>query len=138
ETRCMNIACPARAAGSIDHFASRGALDIEGLGEQRVRQLMDLGLVKDIADIYSIDWDVLRPLDGWGETSIKNLSDAIEASKQQPLARLLVGLNIRHVGPAVAEALASKRGRLDNILGASVDELAATEGVGRVIAESVA
>src|SRR5690606_37215489 len=90
DTRCVNIACPARALGSIEHFASRGAMDIEGLGEQRVRQLLELGLVRDVADIYSIDWDVLRPLDGWGETSIANLQAAIEASKSRPLARLLV------------------------------------------------
>ncbi|MGV3760067.1 MAG: NAD-dependent DNA ligase LigA, partial [Actinomycetota bacterium] len=138
DTRCVNVACPARAAGSSEHFASRGALDIEGLGEQRVRQLMDLGLVRDIADVYSIDWEVLRPLDGWGDTSIRNLQEAIEASKAQPLARLLVGLNIRHLGPAGAEALAAARGHLDRIMDAPVEELAAVEGVGPVIAQAVA
>ncbi|MFP5256450.1 MAG: NAD-dependent DNA ligase LigA [Acidimicrobiia bacterium] len=138
DTRCLNIACPARAAGSIEHFASRGAMDIEGLGEQRVRQLMDLGLVRDVADVYSIDWEVLRPLEGWGETSIRNLQEAIEASKAQPLARLLVGLNIRHLGPAGAEALAAARGHLDRIMDAPADELAAVEGVGPVIAQAVA
>jgi DNA ligase (NAD+) len=137
DTRCLNDACPARSAGAIEHFASRGALDIEGLGEQRVRQLIDLGLVRDVADIYSIDWDVLRPLDGWGDTSITNLQQAIEASKAQPLARLLVGLNIRHLGPAGAEALAAARGHLDRIIDAGVDELAAVEGVGPVIAKAV-
>ena len=138
DTRCVNVACPARAAGSIEHFASRGAMDIEGLGEQRVRQLMDLGLVRDIADVYAIDWEVLRPLDGWGDTSIRNLQDAIDASKAQPLARLLVGLNIRHLGPAGAEALAAARGHLDRIMDAPVEELAAVEGVGPVIAQAVA
>ncbi len=137
DTRCMNLSCPARSAGAIEHFASRGALDIEGLGEQRVRQLLDLGLVRDIADIYRIDWDVLRPLDGWGATSIANLQQAIEASKQQPLFRLLVGLNIRHLGPAGAEALAAACGHLDRIMTASVEELAAVEGVGPVIAKAV-
>lgn len=138
DTRCVNVACPARAAGAIEHFASRGAMDIEGLGEQRIQQLMELGLVRDIADIYSIDWDVLRPLDGWGETSIRNLQEAIEASKSQPLSRLLVGLNIRHLGPAGAEALAAARGHLDRIMDAPVEELASVEGVGPVIAQSVA
>jgi DNA ligase (NAD+) len=138
DTRCLNPACPARSAGAIEHFASRGAMDIEGLGEQRVRQLIELGLVRDVADVYSIDWDVLRPLDGWGETSIANLQQAIEASKAQPLARLLVGLNIRHLGPAGAEALAAARGHLDRIMDASADELAAVEGVGPVIARAVA
>jgi DNA ligase (NAD+) len=137
DTRCLNDACPARSAGAIEHFASRGALDIEGLGEQRVRQLIELGLVRDVADIYSIDWEVLRPLDGWGETSITNLRNAIGASKAQPLARLLVGLNIRHLGPAGAEALAAARGHLDRIIDADVDELAAVEGVGPVIAKAV-
>ena len=95
------------------------------------------GLVRDPADIYSIDWDVLRPLDGWGETSIANLQRAIEASKSQPLARLLVGFNIRHLGPAGAEALAAARGHLDRILDADVETLAAVEGVGPVIAQAL-
>jgi len=138
DTRCNNLACPARSTGAIEHFASRGAMDIEGLGEQRVRQLVSLGLVRDIADIYTIDWDVLRPLEGWGELSITNLQRAIEASKAQPLPRLLVGLNIRHLGPAGAEALAAERGHLDRIMDASADELAAVEGVGPVIAKAVA
>jgi DNA ligase (NAD+) len=137
DTRCLNMACPARSLGAIEHFASRGGMDIEGLGEQRVRQLVDLGLVRDLADIYSIDWDVLRPLDGWGETSITNLQQAIEASKEQPLARLLVGLNIRHLGPAGAEALAAALGHLDRILEADVDTLARVEGVGPVIAKAL-
>ncbi|MEO7571686.1 MAG: NAD-dependent DNA ligase LigA [Acidimicrobiales bacterium] len=137
DTRCLNLACPARSHGSIEHFASRGGLDIEGLGEQRVRQLVELGLLRDLADIYSIDWDGLRPLDGWGETSITNLRHAIEASKEQPLARLLVGLNIRHLGPAGAEALAAARGHLDRILDADVDTLAGVEGVGPVIAHAL-
>jgi DNA ligase (NAD+) len=137
DTRCLNDACPARSAGAIEHFASRGAMDIEGLGEQRVRQLIELGLVRDVADVYRIDWDVLRPLDGWGDTSITNLQQAIERSKEQPLARLLVGLNIRHLGPAGAEALAAARGHLDRIIDAGVDELAAVEGVGPVIARAV-
>ena len=137
DTRCLNQACPARSHGSIEHFTSRGGMDIEGLGEQRVRQLVELGLVRDLGDIYSIDWDVLRPLDGWGETSIANLQSAIEASKEQPLARLLVGLNIRHLGPAGAEVLAAARGHMDRILDADVDTLAGVEGVGPVIARAL-
>ena len=137
DTRCLNNACPARSAGAIEHFASRGALDIEGLGEQRVRQLIDLGLVRDVADLYRVDWEVLRPLDGWGDLSIANLQDALEASTQQQLARLLVGLNIRHLGPAGAEALAAARGHLDQIIDAEAEELAAVDGVGLVIARAV-
>ncbi|MGQ0830803.1 MAG: NAD-dependent DNA ligase LigA [Microthrixaceae bacterium] len=137
DTRCVNDACPARSAGAIEHFASRGALDIEGLGEQRVRQLIDLGLVRDVADLYSIDWDVLRPLDGWGDVSIGNLQAALAASTRQPLWRLLVGLNIRHLGPAGAEALAAARGHLDRIIDASAEDLAEVDGVGQVIAGAV-
>lgn len=137
DTRCPNPACPARSHGAIEHFASRGGMDIEGLGEQRVRQLVELGLVRDIADVYSIDWEVLRPLEGWGETSIANLQQAIEDSKQRPLSRLLVGLNIRHLGPAGAEALAAAMGHMDRIMSASTDELAAVPGVGPVIARAL-
>jgi DNA ligase (NAD+) len=137
DTRCVNDACPARSAGAIEHFASRGALDIEGLGEQRVRQLIELGLVRDVADLYTIDWDVLRPLDGWGDVSIANLQAALATSTRQPLWRLLVGLNIRHLGPAGAEALAAARGHLDRIIDASAVELAAVDGVGQVIAGAV-
>ncbi|MET0727025.1 MAG: NAD-dependent DNA ligase LigA [Acidimicrobiales bacterium] len=137
DTRCLNSDCPARSAGAIEHFASRGAMDIEGLGEQRVRQLISLGLVRDVADIYRVDWDALRALEGWGETSITNLQQAIETSKRQPLARLLVGLNIRHLGPAGATALAGRCGHLDRIMAARAEELAAVEGVGPVIARAV-
>ncbi|MEX2293662.1 MAG: NAD-dependent DNA ligase LigA [Acidimicrobiales bacterium] len=137
DTRCLNDDCPARSAGAIEHFASRGALDIEGLGEQRVHQLVELGLVRNIGDLYRIDWEVLRPLEGWGDLSIANLQAAIEASKRQPLSRLLVGLNIRHLGPAGAEALAATRGHLDQIMDADVEELAAVDGVGAVIASAV-
>src|SRR3546814_14199099 len=79
DTRGLNDACPARSDGAIERFASRGALDIGGLGEQRVRQLIDLGLVRDVADLYSIDWDVLRPLDGRGDNSIYNLQRSPDA-----------------------------------------------------------
>jgi DNA ligase (NAD+) len=135
--RCVNVHCPARVAGAIGHFASRSAMDIEGLGEQRVQLFQELGMVSDIADIYRLDYDRLRQLEGFGELSVANLARAIDASRQQPLANLLVGLNIRHVGGAVAELLAEHFGDLDRLMAASVDDLAAVEGVGGVIAESV-
>lgn len=137
DRRCPNERCPARVAGAIEHFASRGAMDIEGLGEQRVRLLQQLGMVRDVADIYHLDYDRLRSLEGFGEVSVANLRDAIEASKSRPLPNLLVGLNIRHLGPAGAEALARHFGHLDRLLDASVDEIAAVEGIGPIIAESV-
>ncbi|MGH9138343.1 MAG: NAD-dependent DNA ligase LigA [Acidimicrobiales bacterium] len=137
DTFCVNIECPARSQGAVIHFASRGAMDIEGLGEKRVAEIAELGLVRDVGDVYGIDWERLRHREGYGEVSIGNLRSAIEASKQRPLDRLLVGLNIRHLGPTGATALARAFGRLDRIMSASVEELADAEGVGPTIAASV-
>ncbi|MCU1453670.1 MAG: ligase [Acidimicrobiales bacterium] len=134
DTRCVHPECPFQQAGHIEHFGGRGSMDIEGFGEQRVRLFLDLGLIADVADIYSIDWERVRGLEGFGDTAIANLQAGIEASKDRPLANLLVGLNIRHLGPAGAEALARAFGHLDRILAASVDEMASVEGVGPVIA----
>ena len=135
--RCVNEACPARVAGAIEHFASRGAMDIEGLGERRVQLFQQLGMARDIAEVYHLDYDRLAGLDGFGEQSVANLRAAVEASKQRPLANLLVGLNIRHLAGAGSEALARHFGHLDRIRAASVDELAAVDGVGPIIAASV-
>jgi DNA ligase (NAD+) len=137
DTRCPNISCPARVAGTIEHFASRGAMDIEGLGEQRVRLFCDLALVGDVADIYSLRAEQLRDIEKFGEVSINNLLTAIEASKTRPLPNLLVGLNIRHLGPAGSVALASHFGHLDRIEAASEEEMAAVDGVGPIIAAAV-
>jgi DNA ligase (NAD+) len=135
--RCPNLSCPARVGGTIEHFASRGGLDIEGFGEQRVRLFQSLGMLKDVADIYHLDYDRIRELEGFGDTSIANLQAAIEASKHRPLTNLLVGLNIRHLAGAGSEALAGHFGHLDAIMEASLDELKAVDGVGPIIAESV-
>jgi DNA ligase (NAD+) len=137
DTRCVHPECPYQRAGGIEHFASRGAMDIEGLGEQRVRLFAELGLLHDIADIYEMDLDRIGELEGFGSQSVANLAAAIDESRRRPLAHLLVGLNIRHLGGAGAEALAGHFGHLDRIMEASVDELAAVEGVGPVIAEAV-
>ncbi|MFM7063995.1 MAG: helix-hairpin-helix domain-containing protein, partial [Actinomycetes bacterium] len=118
-------------------FASRGAMDIDGLGEQQVALFLELGLLNDVAGIYSLDFDRIRALPGYGDLSVANLSAAIAASTQRPLANLLFGLNIVHLGPSGAEALTSALGGLDAIRSASVDDLAAIEGVGPVIASSV-
>jgi DNA ligase (NAD+) len=135
--RCPNVLCPARVAGAIEHFASRGAMDIEGLGEQTVRLFQQLDLVHDVADVYFLDYEKLQELEGFGEISITNLRNAIEASKSRPLDNLLVGLNIRHLGPAGAETLARHFGHLDSLLDASVDTIAAVDGIGPTIAASV-
>ncbi len=137
DTRCVEPRCPFQQTGSIEHFASRGAMDIEGFGEQRVRLFTELGLLDDVAGIYTLDWERIRALEGFGETSVANLEAAVEASKDRPLANLLVGLHIRHLGGAGAEVLARAFGHLDRILAAGAEELASAEGVGPKIAEAV-
>jgi DNA ligase (NAD+) len=138
DTFCTNSECPAQRQGRIEHFASRGAMDIEGLGEKTVGQFIELGLLSDIADIYSLEFDRLRGIEGWGEVSIRNLRTAIDASRSRPLANLLVGLNIRHLGATGSQVLARALGTLDRIMEASPGELSAVEGVGPTIAEAVA
>jgi DNA ligase (NAD+) len=137
DTFCTNVDCPGQRWARISHFASRGGMDIEGFGERTVSLFLDRGLIDDIGDIYGIDWDGVREFEGFGEVSISNLQRAIEASKARPLARLLTGLGIRHVGPTVAQVLARHFGHLDRILAAPEDEVAAVEGVGPTIARSV-
>jgi DNA ligase (NAD+) len=136
EHRCINPECPFQRQGAIEHFASRGALDIDALGEKRIAQLIDAGLVSSVADLYDLDWNEVLTLERMGETSAANLRASIDASRQRPLSRLLVGLNIRHLGPAGAEALVDAFGDLDAILVQPVEALAAADGVGEVIAES--
>ncbi len=140
DTRCVNIDCPAMAWARIAHFASRGAMDIEGLGERTIGSFIDLGLLKNVGEIYALRerTSELRQLEGFGETSIRNLLEAIEASKTRPLGNLLFGLNIRHVGSTMGQVLAKAFGHMDRLAAASAEEIAATEGVGNVIAESVA
>jgi len=138
DTFCTNVDCPAQRAGRIGHFAGRGAMDIEGLGEKRVMALIDAGLLHDPADIYSLTYDDLIALEGYADLSVRNLLAAIEASKSRPLANLLIGLSIRHLGGRGAEVLAGAMGHLDRMVAASEDELAAVEGVGPTIAHSVA
>ena len=206
DTRCPDPLCPFQRAGSVEHFAGRGAMDIEGLGEQRVRLLLDLGLITDVADIYSLDlerlariralmneWssravahaqervgetrgrlDIVDASDltatqptsgehpdlgedlvselvgdpalfkstadgvrGLGDEAVAKLVASIEASRDRPLANLLVGLNIRHLGPAGAQALAAALGDLTRIVDAPLEAMGSVEGVGPVIAASV-
>ena len=136
--RCVNEDCPAKVMGRIIHFSSRGAMDIEGLGEERVAQFVEAKLLADAGDIYSLTVDELVPLERIGERSAQLLVDAIDQSRSRPLARLLVGLGIPHVGPAAAGALAREVGSLDAIAAAEAESLAAVDGVGGIIAESVA
>ncbi len=138
DTFCRNVDCPSQRRARIEHFASRGAMDIEGLGERTAVVLLDTGLVADPGDLYRLTLDQVGALDRFADVSAANLVDAIDASRRRPLANLLFALNIRHLGPAGAEVLARAFGTLDRIVAASEEELAATDGVGPVIAASVA
>src|SRR5207248_1501299 len=135
---CVNLECPAQRVQRIFHFASRGAMDIEGMGEKICVQLTERDLVRDVADLYYLSLETLISLERLAEKSATNLFAAIEGSKQRPLAKLLVGLGIRHVGPTAAVALAAEVGHMDGIAGASADELVEVEGIGPIIAESIA
>ncbi|HTT87432.1 MAG TPA: NAD-dependent DNA ligase LigA [Acidimicrobiales bacterium] len=137
DTFCTNLECPAQRVQRIVHFASRGAMDIEGLGEKRVVQLVEAGLVSDPGDVYALEAPALLSMERMGELSVDNLLRAVEDSKTRPLSRVLVALGIRHLGPTGSRALARTYGTLDALSGASLEELAAVEGIGTVIAESV-
>jgi DNA ligase (NAD+) len=137
DTFCTNLECPAQRVQRIVHFASRAAMDIEGLGEKRVVQLVGAGLLTDPGDIYGLDRARLVELERMGELSVDNVLRSIEQSKDRPLSRLLVGLGIRHLGPTGCRALAREYRSLEQIMAGSVEELAAVEGIGPVIADSV-
>jgi len=135
--RCPNVGCPARCRERIRFFASRNAMDIEGLGDKLVEQLVATGLVKQYADLYLLDAAQLEPLERMGEKSAAALVDAIAASKDRGLIRVLNALGIRHVGPRVAAGLASRFPTIDALTAASEEELAAVPDIGPVIAASV-
>jgi DNA ligase (NAD+) len=134
---CVNVDCPAQTVQRLVHWASRGALDIEGLGEERVRQFVDAGLLEDAADVYALSVDKLVPLERIGERSAQLLVDAIAGSKSRPLWRVLVGLGINHVGPTAAQALSRSFDDLDAIVSVSEEELTAIDGVGPTLAQSI-
>ncbi len=135
--RCSNLDCPAQVRGRIEHWCGRGAMDIEGGGEALVAQLVQHGLVRDVADLYKLSAAELQQLERMGEKSAQNFVSAIEASKSRDLWRMLHGLGILHVGVGVAKALARGFPDLDAISHASFDQLNAIEDVGEVIARSV-
>jgi DNA ligase (NAD+) len=139
DTFCVNGNCPRQRDARIEHFVSRGAMDIEGLGERTIAQFtaMDPPLLSDVADVYYVDFDRVRELEGFGEISVTNLRESIERSKERPLASLLVGLGIRHAGGAASVALARHFGHMDRLLAASEEEFAAVEGIGPTIAASI-
>ncbi len=135
---CPNVSCPGRVFESIVHFASRAALDIRGLGPERVKALLDAGLIKDVADLYEITTMQLLTLEGFAEKSAQLLVDAIAASKRQPLSTLLFGLGIRHVGVQGARLLARHFGTMKALAKASADEINQIRGIGEAIALAVA
>jgi DNA ligase (NAD+) len=136
-TRCPNLDCPAQLKTNLRHLASRGAFDIEGLGEKLIDQLVERGTVSRLSDVFALDAVALGELDRMGEKSAENLVASLAAARDTTLARFLIGLGIRHVGTNVAGLLAQRFGDLDRLASASVDTLAAIAGVGPVIAESV-
>ncbi|MGH9087120.1 MAG: NAD-dependent DNA ligase LigA [Acidimicrobiales bacterium] len=138
DTYCTNIDCPAQRVQRVAHFASRSAMDIEGLGEERVLQLLGAGMVSDPADLYTLEAEPLAGLERMGTVSAGNLVQSIAASRGRPVSRLLVALGVRHVGPTVARALAGAFGDLDALRRAPVEALASVEGVGPVIADAAA
>ncbi|HEU0014335.1 MAG TPA: NAD-dependent DNA ligase LigA [Longimicrobium sp.] len=136
-TYCPNSGCPARIYWGLAHFVSRGAMDIRGLGEERIRLFLDRKLVEDVADIYRITKDDLLAIEGFKEKSAQNLLDGIEASKARGLSKVLWGLGVRHVGETAAELLARAFGTMDRLAAASADEYAAVHGIGRTTADAL-
>jgi DNA ligase (NAD+) len=135
--RCPNTRCPAVLERRIEHFVSRGAMDIEGMGAKLVHQLVAGGHVRELADLYALDEDTLAGLERMGEQSARNVLAGIEASRTRPLARLLHGLGIRHVGETVAETLAQHWPSLEALRAASEEDLQAVAAIGPAVARSL-
>ena len=136
--RCVNANCPAKLLGTILHFASRGVMNIDGMGESLVNQLIEKGLVKNVADIYDLTKKDLLSLERFADKSAQNILDEIEKSKQLPLERVIYGLGIRMVGERTAQFLAEHFGSMEALASASVEELQTVNEVGPRIAESLA
>jgi DNA ligase (NAD+) len=135
--RCVNSQCPAQLRRRIEHFASRGAMDIEGLGEAMVGQLLENNMLRDISGIYELNAATLGELERMGEKSVTNLLEAVRRSKERPLWRLIFGLGILHVGVSASRALADHLPNLDAIMKASVEELQRIPDVGEVVGQSI-
>lgn len=135
--RCINISCPAQVVERIIHFASKDAMDIRNMGDANVRKFYELGLLKTIPGIYTINWDEVGKLGGFGEKSITNLKTAIDNSKQQPLNRVIYGLGIRHVGETMAKTLANAVEHIHDLYNYTEEQLLALEDVGPKLAASV-
>jgi len=134
---CPNLQCPARNLEGIIHFASKGAMDIETIGEKMCGQLVEAGYIKSVSDFYSLTREQLLELEGIKEKSADNILKGIETSKQRPLWRLLFGLNIRYVGGKTAQILAQAFGKIDTLLAASEEEITTVPGIGPVAGQSI-
>ncbi|PSP72194.1 hypothetical protein BRC86_13060 [Halobacteriales archaeon QS_3_64_16] len=131
------LACPAQLQGAIEHYASRTGLDIEGLGEERIEQLIEVGIVDSLADLYALDAAALTDLEGWGEQSASNLLAELDAAKDPPLDEFLAALGVPEVGPTTATALAREFGSLDAVIAAESEELQEIPDVGPRVAEEI-
>ena len=134
---CVNRDCPAQIFEGLNHFVSRGAMDIGGLGPSTIQKMMDLGFVKSSADLYAVTEAQLAELPGFKDKSIKNLLNALEASKQRPFENVLLALGIRHVGEGVAALLVERFNDIDSLMNAEEEEIAGVLGIGPQIAQSV-
>jgi len=134
---CINAACPEQLVRNVEHFASRGAMDIEGMGIKVAEQLVEADLIQDVADLYSLKMEDLLNLEGFAEKKAENLIQAIEASKKRSLARLIGALGIRGVGEVMAANLADTFGKLQNVAEAKEDDLMSMEGIGPNIASAI-
>ncbi len=135
--RCVNADCPAVLQGTLEHWGSRGVMNIEGLGEVAAAQLLEKGLVRSVADLYKLRLEDLMTLERWGEKSSRTLLEEIERSKHAGLAQVLMGLGIRFVGERTAELLAEEFGSMDAIMAASAEELERVEEVGPRISQAI-
>lgn len=135
---CPNGACPARSYWGVVHFASRGAMDIRGLGERTIQQLLEVGAIVEVGDLYTLDVNTLLGLEGFQRKSAENLIGGIEGSKERGLARVLYGLGVRHVGETAAQLIAQAFGSMDRIASAPMEKVAAIHGIGETTAGALA
>ena len=136
--RCTNADCPAQLLRHLIHFTSRDAMDIEGLGPAVLEQLLNAGLISNIVDLYSLDYDAVENLERTGKKSVENLKNAIEKSKSQDLSKLIFALGIRHIGAKAGALMAEHFGDIDAILNATAEDFEAIEGFGSILAQSAA
>ncbi|MFW5749083.1 MAG: helix-hairpin-helix domain-containing protein, partial [Chloroflexota bacterium] len=135
---CPNPVCPERVFRSVEFFVSRGAMDIDGMGPQTVRTLIDEGIIEDEADIFTLPRTRLLELEGFGEKKVDHLLASIDTARQRPLARLIAALGIDGVGGVVAQSLSDRFGTMDALMQASIDEIDTIDGIGPILAQNIA